>query len=153
MATRRKLKQAIGERYRAAGRWERRQILDEFTRVTGYHRKHTLRVLNRSLQPPLARARPRVYDVAVGHVLTMLWEAADRICGKRLKPLLPVLIERMERHGHSGLDPVVRSALAGYQCGHHRSAAAPGARSKRTRAAQALGRGFGDPAERAAANL
>jgi hypothetical protein len=40
MTTRRELKQAVGERYRAAGRWERRQILDEFTRVTGYHRKH-----------------------------------------------------------------------------------------------------------------
>lgn len=46
MATRRELKQAVGERYRAAGSWERRQILDEFTRVTGYHRKHALRVLN-----------------------------------------------------------------------------------------------------------
>jgi hypothetical protein len=40
MATRRELKMAVGKRYRAAGRWERRQILDEFTRVTGYHRKH-----------------------------------------------------------------------------------------------------------------
>jgi hypothetical protein len=40
-----------------------------------------------------------------------LWEAADRICGKRLEPLLPVLIASMERHGHLRLDPVVRSAL------------------------------------------
>jgi hypothetical protein len=34
--------------------WERRQILDEFTRVTGYHRKHALRVLHRPFvpQPP-----------------------------------------------------------------------------------------------------
>src|ERR1700740_2030025 len=47
MATRRELKQAIGERYRAASQWERRQLLDEFTRVTGYHRKHALRVLHR----------------------------------------------------------------------------------------------------------
>ena len=47
MATRRELKQAVGERYRAAGRWERRHILDEFTRATGYHRKHALRVLHR----------------------------------------------------------------------------------------------------------
>ena len=43
--------------------------------------------------------------------LGLLWEAADRICGKRLKALLPVLIESMERHGHLRLDPVVRSAL------------------------------------------
>jgi len=40
MATRRELKDAIRERYQgAAGRRERRQILSEFVRVTGYHRK------------------------------------------------------------------------------------------------------------------
>jgi hypothetical protein len=111
MATRRELKQAVGERYRAAGRWERRQILDEFTRVTGYHRKHALRVLHRPFVPRPARPRKRIYDEAVRRALALLWEAADRICGKRLKALLPVLIESMERHGHLRLDPVVRSAL------------------------------------------
>ena len=35
----------------------------------------------------------------------------DRICAKRLKALLPVLIESMERHGHLRLDPVVKSAV------------------------------------------
>ena len=111
MATRRELKQAVGERYRGAGRWERRQILDEFTRVTGYHRKHALRVLHRPFVPRPARPRKRIYDEAVRQALALLWEAADRICGKRLKALLPILIESMERHGHLRLDPVVRSAL------------------------------------------
>ena len=111
MATRRELKQAVGERYRAAGRWERRQILDEFTRVTGYHRKHALRVLHRPFVSQPARPRKRIYDEAVRQALALLWEAGDRICGKRLKALLPVLIESMERHGHVRLDPVVRSAL------------------------------------------
>jgi hypothetical protein len=111
MATRRELKQAVGERYRGAGRWERRQILDEFTRVTGYHRKHALRVLHRPFEPRPRRPRKRIYDEAVREVVTLLWEAADRICGKRLKALLPVLIESMERHGHVRLDPVVRSAV------------------------------------------
>lgn len=111
MATRRELKEAIGQRYRAAGRWERRQILEEFTRMTGYHRKHALRVLNRPFAPRPPRARKRIYDEAVRQGLTMLWEAGDRICGKRLKALLPVLIESLERHGHLRLDPVVRSSL------------------------------------------
>jgi hypothetical protein len=111
MATRRELKEAIGQRYRTAGRWERRQLLDEFTRVTGYHRKHALRVLHRPFVPRPPRPRKRIYDEAVRQALTLLWEAADRICGKRLKALLPVLIESMERHGHLRLDPVVRSAL------------------------------------------
>ena len=32
--------------------------------------------------------------------LVVLWEAADRICGKRLKAVLPGLIVALERHGH-----------------------------------------------------
>ncbi len=38
----------------------------------------------------------------------MLWEAADRVCGKRLKALMPVLIAAMERHGHLDLDLIVK---------------------------------------------
>ena len=30
----------------------------------------------------------------------MVWEASDRICGKRLKAALPNLVNSMERHGH-----------------------------------------------------
>ena len=41
----------------------------------------------------------------------MLWEAGDRVCGKRLEALLPVLIDAMERHGHLELDPVVKAKL------------------------------------------
>ncbi len=79
--------------------------------MTGYHRKHALRVLHRPFVPRPPRPRKRIYDEAVRQALALLWEAADRICGKRLKALLPVLIESMERHGHLRLDPVVRSAL------------------------------------------
>ena len=44
----------------------------------------------------------------------MIWEAADRICGKRLKAAMPHLVESvksMERHGHLALDPEVRDRL------------------------------------------
>ena len=112
MATRRELKDAIRQRYQAATeRRERRQILAEMVRVTGYHRKHALRVLNHSSTSPEPRRRERLYDEAVHQALAVLWEAADRICGKRLRVLIPVLVEAMERHGHLQLDPVVRSRL------------------------------------------
>ena len=87
---------AVGERSRTAAEWERRrQILDEFTRVTGYHRKHALRVLHHPFIPLAPRLRRRIYDESVRQALTLLWEAADRICGKPLKTLLPALIESM----------------------------------------------------------
>lgn len=112
MATRRELKNAVRQRYQGSSdRRERRQILAEFVRVTGYHRKHALRVVNHSPTASTARQRERVYDEAVHQALAVLWEAADRICGKRLRVLLPVLIEAMERHGHLQLDLVVKSRL------------------------------------------
>ncbi|WP_222945794.1 MULTISPECIES: ISAs1 family transposase [Paraburkholderia] len=49
--------------------------------------------------------------VRLRNALTVLWEAADRICGKRLKALIPKLVDAMERHGHLDLDPVVKAKL------------------------------------------
>jgi hypothetical protein len=41
----------------------------------------------------------------------VLWEAADRICGKRLKALVPLLLESMEKHGHLQLNTSVKDLL------------------------------------------
>jgi hypothetical protein len=110
-ATRRELIQAVTQRYRAASIDEKRRILDEFVAVTGYHRKHAIRVLNNSdgTAPSPRRGRLRLYDEAVRQALLVFWEASDRVCGKRLKPLLPVLLPALERHGHLNLDPKVRT--------------------------------------------
>jgi hypothetical protein len=43
--------------------------------------------------------------------LVPLWEASDRLCGKRLQALLPLLLESLERHGHLVLDLEVREKL------------------------------------------
>jgi hypothetical protein len=43
--------------------------------------------------------------------LVVLWEASDRLCGKRLRAALPVLVPAMERHGHLTLDEAVRRRL------------------------------------------
>ena len=55
--------------------------------------------------------RNRLYDEAVRQALTVLWEAADRVCGKRLKALIPLLVDAMERHGHLDLDPVIKTKV------------------------------------------
>lgn len=113
MATRDELIAALSRRYSEAGRVERGRILDEFVAVTGYHRKHAMRVLRsgRAVSRHAPRPGRRVYGEAVREALILLWEASDRVCGKRLKALLPVLIAAMERHGRLELDPVVRTAV------------------------------------------
>jgi hypothetical protein len=86
--------------------------LDEFVAVTGFHRKHAMRVLRskQAVRNAAQRGR-RLYDEAVRDALIIIWEASDRICGKRLKPLVPLLVEAMERHGHLHLAPEVRAGL------------------------------------------
>jgi len=57
--------------------------------------------------------RPRLplYDAAVREALVVLWEASDRVCGKRLKPLLPLLVTALKRHGHLTLEGTVRTRV------------------------------------------
>ena len=100
MATRSELVGAIIERYRSCSRASKQQILDEFVAVTGYHRKHAIRVLRRrGTKPPRDRRRAIRYGADVREALVVLWEASDRLCSKRLKPMIPVLLPALERHG------------------------------------------------------
>jgi hypothetical protein len=71
-----------------ADRTERSRILDEFVGLSGFHRKHAMRLLRENGRAPPRRARRRIYDEAERNALMLLWEAADRVCGKRLKALL-----------------------------------------------------------------
>jgi transposase InsO family protein len=41
----------------------------------------------------------------------VLWEASDRICGKRLKALLPILLPALERNGHLKLETEIRCKI------------------------------------------
>ena len=113
MATRDELVAAVSERYGRASRPERGRILDEFAAVTGLHRKHGMRLLRGGTPSRRSGPRPgrRVYAVAVREALIVVWEASDRVCGKRLRPLVPLLIEAMERHRHLQLAPEVRGGL------------------------------------------
>jgi hypothetical protein len=73
---------------------------------TGYHRKSLLRLLNRP--DPVPPSKPggasaesvkphhrRRYGPDDVEALVPLWEASDRLCGKRLQALLPLLVESL----------------------------------------------------------
>ena len=109
---------AVSDRYRIAEKRDKSRILSEFVALTGYHPKHAIRILNRP--PTSARVRgarkSRVYNEGVERALVVLWEASDRVCGKRLKALLPVLVDSLERHGHLHLDQAVRSLVLAKRC-------------------------------------
>jgi len=113
MATRDELVVALAGRYATSNRIERGRILDEFVALSGLHRKHAMRLLRAGQPGRRSGPRPgrRLYNEAVREALTVIWEASDRVCGKRLRPLVPILVEAMERHGHLHLALEVRAGL------------------------------------------
>ena len=64
--------------------------------------------------PPAAggdRAAHATYDAVVRDALTALWEASDRICGKRLEVMIPALLPALERHGRLTLSRSERALV------------------------------------------
>ena len=63
--------EAVRGRYLGAPKKEKSRILDEFTKVIGYHRKAAIRLLHRGNQPKISkrRGRPRQYDTAAAGAL------------------------------------------------------------------------------------
>ena len=113
MAARDEMVAALVERYAEGSRNERSLILDEFVAVTKFHRKHATRLLKGGSRrcPSGPRLGRRIYNDAAREALIVLWEASDRICGKRLRPLIPLMLEAMERHKHLQLTSEVRTGL------------------------------------------
>jgi hypothetical protein len=107
------LTHVVRRRYGAASGAEKRKILDEFIAATGYHEKSAIRALNAkpTTKRRQTRSRPSLYDEAAGAVLIVLWEASDRVCGKRLRALLPILLPALERNGHLHLGEAMRQKI------------------------------------------
>ena len=119
MSARGELLDAVGDRYRMAERRQRSKILDEFVAVTGYHRKHAIRLLAMRVirekgvrlgASSSAGGRGR-YGAAVREALIQLWEVSDRVCGKRLQPMIAALLPSLERHRRVALDGPTRAQV------------------------------------------
>lgn len=102
MGARREVLSAVAERYWSAGRVEKGSILDALCRTTGWHRKHAVRALRQRVvtaEIRVSRERKRRYGATIKDALTALWEASDRVCGKRLVAMIATLLPALEQHG------------------------------------------------------
>src|SRR5271168_361624 len=91
------------------------RILDELCAVTGWHRKHAVRALasHVGISPEARRQRSPTYGATIRDALVALWEASDRICGKRLKVMVPTLLPSLEKHGRLKLNQADRELVLG----------------------------------------
>ena len=65
MTTRKELTEALRARYRSATFGDRIKILDEFVTLTGYHRKHAIRVLGEEAAEARAAQRRQLSNDAL----------------------------------------------------------------------------------------
>ena len=91
---------SIYQRYQRSTRREKREILNEFSKVCKYNRKYAIRILNgpapdtRKNKPK--REREKIYGHRVISILEAIWSASDYLCSQRLKAALPLWIPRVK---------------------------------------------------------
>lgn len=89
------------KRYGSGDRSERSAILDEFCKMTGYHRKYATLLLGRrgpeATQAP-RRRRGTSYSAQSIRVLESIWSAAGYPWSVRLKALLPLWLPWARKH-------------------------------------------------------
>ena len=104
--------EALKPRYVKASKEEKSKMLDEFIKVTHFHRKAAIRLLNRvSRLTSKRRGRKRKYGLGETKVLKEIWEASDRLCSKRLKPFIPEMVSVLRQHGEQRIDAAMEMQL------------------------------------------
>lgn len=126
MKQRQAVTKVTAKRYRQASRSEKKQMLDEFCRTTGYNRCYARWVLRHQGQRLIVgdglvleaetparrpRLKPRIYDGKVQRALVQIWELLDYVCGKRLVAILPEMIVKLEEFNELRLDEEIRTKL------------------------------------------
>jgi hypothetical protein len=126
MSERRSVAKVMAARYRKATKKEKGGMLDELIALTDYNRRYAIGLLSGhgrlirvgrqvrlvgDLRCSVQRSRPRIYDGVVLEWLKKIWAILDFICGKRLKAILPEVIEVLEKHHEIALNAATRQKL------------------------------------------
>lgn len=111
--------------HRLTGKAARSRLLDDFCGVTGYGRKHAIKVLRgqkRGGKGPGRGGAPTLYGEQVRAVLKHCWLHMEQPCGKRMTGMLPLWLSHLKEVGGRELDPEnythVRQIIGYKRLGH-----------------------------------
>jgi hypothetical protein len=102
MGQRKAVTQKMAAAYRRGSRSDKALILDQLCELTDWHRDHARKALRLAGKVQVVRPRaPRspIYPEALVAALGVCWRVSRYPTGKRLAPMLPVLVRSLRRDG------------------------------------------------------
>lgn len=84
--------------YEAASKLEKGSILDEFCRLTKYHRKYAIALLKKDTALKVVKKRSPVYSKEALFVIERIWDMADYPWSERLVALIPLWLPWAKQH-------------------------------------------------------
>lgn len=127
MKERKTVTKALAREYQRARKKDKGALLDQFTAATGYSRPYAAWLLRNhgkrvEIRPgvvlegsvrasPKSRPRARKYGPELLKPLKKVWATMDYICGKRLAPVMPEIVDCLIRHDELRVSRAVADKL------------------------------------------